>query len=291
VVNIVHGYGGSAGDALIRHKKVKRIGFTGSGDTGRLIQRSAAESGVKHVSLELGGKNPMILCPDLPPEKAAQVAVGGMNFAWAGQSCGSTSRVLVHASIYSEVVERVATIVDNLNVGHPLEPSSQMGPVNSARQLDKVLGYIESGLSDGATLRAGGARPEGNAFERGYWVRPTVFADVLPTMRIAQEEVFGPLLSIMSWSDDEEAIELANSTDFGLTASVWTNDLARAMHFARRVDSGYVWINGSSAHYAGLPFSGRRSSGVGSEESLEELFSYTESKSISILSADLGREL
>jgi acyl-CoA reductase-like NAD-dependent aldehyde dehydrogenase len=283
VVNIVHGFGAGTGSALVAHPGIKRIGFTGSVETGRLIQRIASDSGVKHVSLELGGKNPMILGPDIAPERAAQIAVGGMNFAWAGQSCGSTSRVLIHTSVYAETVQRIAALVDALKIGDPLDPESDMGPVNSRRQLDKVLRHIAEAREDGARLVAGGAVPTDLVHAGGFWVRPTVFADVLPSMRLAQAEVFGPVMAVMAYGDDDEAISIANSTDFGLTASIWTNDLNRALNAARRVDSGYVWINGSSAHFLGQPFAGKRQSGTGSEEGLEELLSYTETKAINIM--------
>jgi betaine-aldehyde dehydrogenase len=283
VVNIVHGPGDPTGTALVSHKDVKRIGFTGSVETGRRIQGIAAQAGVKHVSLELGGKNPMILLPDVEPERAAKIAVGGMNFAWAGQSCGSTSRVLVHESVYDDVVERIAAQIDALRIGDPLDPDSQMGPVNSAGQLEKVRKHIIWATEDGATLRAGGVRPSGEAFETGYWIRPTMFSDVTPDMRIAQQEIFGPVMAVMKYHTEAEAIAIANGTELGLTASVWTNDLQASLRVARAVDAGYVWINGSSAHFQGMPFAGRKQSGVGSEEGLEELLSYTETKAIHFL--------
>jgi betaine-aldehyde dehydrogenase len=160
-----------------------------------------------------------------------------------------------------------------LKVGDPANPETQMGPLNSAVQHNKVLNYIKVGKDDGAALVAGGERPQGSQFKQGYWVRPTVFADVRKNMRIAQEEVFGPVLSVMKWSSIEEAVDIANSTEYGLTAAIWTNDLDAALGTARRVRSGYQWING---------FSGYKNSGVGREEGIEELLSYTESKSINV---------
>ena len=285
VVNIVSGPGAVTGDALVRHPLVRRIAFTGSVPTGLAIQRAAAETCVKHVSLELGGKNPMIVFPDVAPEKAADAAVAGMNFAWQGQSCGSTSRLMVHESIYQKVVDGIAARVSGLRLGSPLDEQSQMGPINSKRQFDRVLHYIEAGKHDGAKLVAGGNRPKGNGFARGYWVEPSVFADVSMSMRVAREEIFGPVLSILRWSTVDEAVALANATEYGLTAAIWTDDLKAALDLARRVEAGYVWINGTSAHHRGTPFGGMKNSGIGREECLDELLSYTQTKAIHITMA------
>jgi betaine-aldehyde dehydrogenase len=282
VVNIVTGLGEVAGDALVRHPNVKRIAFTGSVKTGMAIQRAAAEVAVKHVTLELGGKNPMIVFPDADLSKAIPSAVAGMNFAWQGQSCGSVSRLFLHDSIYDEVLAEIRERVEAIRLGDPLDESSGMGPINSKAQYEKVGYYIEAGKEDGARLVTGGSRPEGGRFERGYWMRPTVFADVTPEMRIFREEIFGPVLSVIRWSEVEEVIEMANSVEYGLTAAVWTERLGTAFDAARRVKSGYVWINGVSAHYPGCSFGGVKNSGIGREEGLEELLSYTESKAIHV---------
>ena len=283
VVNIVSGGGPSTGDAIVRHPRIKRIGFTGSVPTGMAIQRAAAEVAVKHISLELGGKNPLIAFPDMDPDVIARVAVGGMNFAWQGQSCGSTSRLLLHDSLYDRVLSRVVERVATLRLGDPADETSQMGPINSRRHMERVLMLIEAGNADGAKLMIGGTRPESAAFRRGFWVNPTVFADVQGGMRIAQEEIFGPVLSVFRWHTEEEAYAIANGTEYGLTASIWTNDLAAAMRAARRVKSGYIWINGASGHFYGTPFGGMRNSGLGNEEGLEELLSYTETKAIHLM--------
>jgi len=281
-VNIVTGNGMPAGDAIVRHPKVKRIAFTGSVPTGMLIQRAAAESGIKALTLELGGKNPFIVYPDADADKVADAAVAGMNFAWSGQSCGSTSRLMLHEDLYKKVLDRVTERVAEIKVGDPLDPKSQMGPMNSKRQLDRVNSMIASGVKDGAKLMIGGKRPAGKDFERGYWVEPTVFGDVHPQMRIAREEIFGPVLSVFSWRDEEATIELANSVEYGLTAAVWTNDIKRALRAARRVQSGMVWVNGVGNHFKGTPYGGYKNSGVGRESCLEELLSYTEIKTIQI---------
>ncbi|MCL4722036.1 MAG: aldehyde dehydrogenase family protein, partial [Gammaproteobacteria bacterium] len=285
VVNILHGPGLPTGDALVRHPRIWRIGFTGSVQTGLAIQRSAAEVAVKHISLELGGKNAMIVCPDADPATVAPAAVAGMNFAWAGQSCGSNSRLLVHESLYDEVVQRVQALVAAIRVGDALDPASRMGPVNSAAHYRRVLSFVESAREDGATLLAGGERPAGDAFRRGYWLKPTVYGDVTVHMRIAREEIFGPILSILRWRTPDEAISIANATEYGLASSVWTRDLHTAMTFARALRTGFVWINTTAKHFVGVPFGGWKNSGLGREECLEELLSYTQNKAIHVFTS------
>ncbi|MCU0758208.1 MAG: aldehyde dehydrogenase family protein [Steroidobacteraceae bacterium] len=283
LVNIVHGLGLPVGDTLVRHPRVRRIGFTGSVPTGLAIQRAAAESGVKHVSLELGGKNPFIVFPDADLDKAVDMAVAGMNFSWAGQSCGSTSRLLLHESIHEEFVERVAARLRALRLGDPLDPASEMGPVNSRRQHERVMGFVESARAEGARLVTGGRRPPGEAFRRGYWVEPTLYDRVDPSMRVAREEVFGPIVCALRWSSEDEAVALANGTEYGLTAAVWTRDLSTAMRMMRRVEAGTVWINFAGQHFVGTPFGGWKDSGLGGEECLEELLSYTQVKAVHVL--------
>jgi betaine-aldehyde dehydrogenase len=283
VFNIVTGSGATAGDALVRHPGVKRIAFIGSTATGRAIQKAAAESSVKHVSLELGGKNPMIVFPDADPDAVAKAAVAAMNFSWQGQSCGSTSRLLLHDSLHDRVLQQVVDLVSSIRVGDPLDESSQMGPINSARQLDKVKNYIRIGETEGARLLTGGKPPEGSSFARGYWIRPAVFGGVTQDMRIAKEEVFGPVLSVLRWSNVEEAIKMANTVEYGLTAAIWTNDIDTALTTARRVRAGHQWINGYGAHYMAVPFGGVKASGVGREEALEEMLDYTEIKTINVI--------
>ncbi len=284
VVNIVTGTGIGAGDALVRHPRVKRIAFIGSVKTGMAIQRSAAEVAVKHVTLELGGKNPMIVFPDADYDKAVTSAVAGMNFAWQGQSCGSTSRLFLHESIHDRFLADIVKKIETLRLGDPLDESSEMGPMNSKLQYDKTLGYIKAGQEDGARLVTGGKRASGKKlFDKGYWIEPTVFADVKRNHRIAMEEIFGPVLSVFKWKDADEAIDIANSTEYGLSASIWTNDLNTALTTAKRIQSGYMWINGASGHFKATPFGGFKNSGIGREEGIDELLSYTEEKTIHIM--------
>lgn len=283
VVNIVTGHGREAGDALVRHPRVKRLAFIGSVPTGMLIQRSAAEVAVKNISLELGGKNPMIVFPDADLEKAVPAAINGMNFAWQGQSCGSTSRLFLHADIYDRFLEDLVGRVAAMKIGDPLLDESDMGPINNRPQYEKVLHYIEAGKADGGRLMTGGKRPEGDMFKKGFWVEPTVFADMKPDMRLAREEVFGPILSVFRWTDLDETLDIANSLEFGLSGSVWTRDISAAISTARRIQSGYIWVNGVGAHYAATPFGGYKNSGTGREEGLDDLLSYTEEKAINIM--------
>lgn len=282
VFNIVTGPGSVVGDALVRHPLVKRIAFIGSAATGRAIQRSAAEVGVKNVSLELGGKNPMIIFPDCDLTAAAEAAVSGMNFNWQGQSCGSTSRLFIHDDIYEDVLDRVVERVSRIKLGHPIKRETEMGPLNSASMLRRVQSFATSGTEQGARLMTGGFRPDGADFTKGYWFTPTVFADVRPDMKIATEEIFGPVLSVFRWSDREALIEQVNGTDYGLTASIWTRDIDTALSVGREIRAGYLWVNTVSAHYRAVPFGGQKSSGVGREECLEELYSYTETKAYNI---------
>lgn len=283
VVNILSGFGLPVGDTLVRHPSVRRIGFTGSVATGLAIQRAAAEVSVKHVTLELGGKNPLIVFPDADVEKAVDAAVAGMNFSWAGQSCGSTSRLLVHESLYDRAVELTRAKVAALKLGDPLDPTSEMGPVNSIGHYKRVMGLIEKGKSEGGKLIFGGGRPQGEMFKRGFWIEPTVFADMTPDMTVAREEIFGPVMSIGKFKTVDEAVQIANATEFGLTTSLFTNDITLALTTAKRIEAGVVAINGSAMHHIGLPFGGARNSGLGGEECLEELLSYTQTKSVHIL--------
>lgn len=280
VVNIVTGTGAEAGDALVRHPRVKRLAFIGSVKTGMMIQKSAADVCVKNVTLELGGKNPMIVFPDADYKAALSAALNGMNFAWQGQSCGSTSRLFLHESLHDKFLADLVALVKGLKLGDPLSEDSRMGPMNSKMQYEKTLHYMKAGQEDGARLMTGGKKAAG--FDRGFWVEPTVFADVTRDMRIAKEEIFGPVLSVFKWKNIEDAIEIANSVEYGLTAAIWTKDLNTALNTARKVQSGYIWINGVSAHYKGVPFGGFKNSGTGREEGIDELLSYTEEKAIHI---------
>jgi 2-formylbenzoate dehydrogenase len=288
LVSILSGTGPGAGRAIVEHPDVRRIGFIGSVAVGRDIQRHAAQAAVKAVTLELGGKNAMIVRADAEPSAAADGAIRGMNFRWtAGQSCGSTSRLLVHRSIHDEVVDRIADRVQDIRVGDPLLPETEMGPVISAAHRDRVLAHVDRAVAGGARLVTGGPTAASGAFRRGYWVLPTVLAAVEPGSEVEQREIFGPVLSVLAYDDDATAVRIANGTEYGLTASVWTRDIDAGLRIAQAMDAGYVWINSSSAHVLGTPFGGVKNSGVGREESVEELLSFTQLKTINLALREL----
>ena len=279
VVNIITG-DGAAGSALVRHPDVRRIGFVGSVPTGRAIASEAA-AGLKRVSLELGGKNPIIIFPDADPKKAAAAAIKGMNMNRQGQSCSSTSRVFVHASLHKSVVAELVALSEALPVGAPWLKQNEVGPIVSQRQFDRVMDFINSAKAEGAQLLTGGGRPVDPALATGLFIAPTVFDNVTPAMRIGREEIFGPVMSVMVWDDYEDMLAKVNGVEYGLTAAIVTNDLAHAMETAERVEAGYVWIN-SSGRYVGAPYGGWKQSGIGEEECFDEILSYTQIKNINL---------
>ena len=289
VVNIVTG-GRETGEALVRDPRVKRIALIGSVGAGMAVQKAASETAIKHVTLELGGKNPLVAFADADPEKVAAAAVGGMNFGWQGQSCGSMSRILLHESLYDDVLARITARVKKIKVGHPLDPATTMGPINSKGQYEKVLRYIEIGKKEGARLVTGGGIPKGDEFKRGFWIEPTMFEGVTMAMRIAREEIFGPVMSILRFRTEAEAVDMANDVDFGLTAAVWTNDINRALRVSQAIKAGYIWVNGVGTHFRGVPYGGFKNSGTGREEGLGELLSYTEEKVINLMTGAGGGE-
>lgn len=277
VVNIVTG-DAVTGEALVRHPDVPRVGLVGSVEAGRKVAMAAAE-GLKRVSLELGGKNPIIIFPDADPKTAAAAAIKGMNMNRQGQSCSSTSRVFVHESLHKPVLEEIVRLAEALPVGFPWIEKNELGPVVSEKQYTRVTGYIDAGKRDGARLMTGGGKPAAPELQNGFFVMPTVFDGVTQTMRIAREEIFGPVMSVMIWHDTEDMLAKANSLSYGLTAAIVTQNLAQAMETAERVEAGYVWINGNG-RYLGAPYGGWKSSGLGVEETFEEMLSYTQIKNI-----------
>jgi acyl-CoA reductase-like NAD-dependent aldehyde dehydrogenase len=284
LINVVPGQA-EAGAALVGHRDVPRISFTGSVATGLQIQRTIADSGrVKSVTLELGGKNPIVVFDDADPIEAADATVRGMNFMRVqGQSCGSTSRLLVHRDLREAVTEEIVRRVEQIVIGLPEVEGTQMGSLISPEHRDRVLGFVADARTDGAELLAGGGAPQDEALAAGAYVLPTVFGGVEPEHRLAREEVFGPVLAVMEWTDEAEAIALANGTEYGLTASVWTRDIDRALRTADAIDAGYVWVNDVEQRYTGVPFGGWKQSGIGSEQSLlDDLVQFTRTKAINI---------
>ncbi len=269
------------GAALASHKDVAMVALIGSVAAGRAVMRAASET-VKPVLLELGGKNALIAYPDADPEEVAGAVVGGMNFTWCGQSCGSTSRAFVHAAIHDAVLDRVKERVRAFQPGIATDPATTMGAIVSQAQLDRVLSHIESARNEGARLLCGGSRLNDPILGKGFFVAPTVFADVTPSMRLAREEVFGPVLAILKWSDEARMLADVNAVDYGLTCSIWTNDLSTAHRTAMAVQAGYVWINEVGKHFLGAPFGGVKQSGVGREECLEEMLRFTQEKNIHV---------
>ena len=280
VLNVVPGQR-ETGMALVAHRKVAMIGLTGSVPTGRAVARAAAET-LKPVLLELGGKNALIAYDDVDPDVAAAAIVRGMNFSWCGQSCGSTSRAFVHKKIYEDVLTHIRAYTDGYVPGLPTIPETTMGAIISKSQHEKVLAYIKAGLEEGARLLVGGKVPSAPELAKGFFIEPTVFVDVTQSMRIAREEIFGPVVSILPWENETQMLEEVNSVDYGLTCSIWTNRLDQAHRTAKRVEAGFVWINEVGKHFIGAPFGGYKQSGTGREECLEELLAYSQEKHIHV---------
>jgi betaine-aldehyde dehydrogenase len=281
VFNVLTG-GREAGAALVAHPQVAKIGFIGSVSAGRAVM-SGASASLKALTLELGGKNALIACADATPAEVADGVVRGMNFRYVtGQSCNSTSRVYLHNDIHDATLAEIVKRVAQLKVGLPTERDSEVGCLSSQAQYDKTLAYIKLGVEGGARLALGGKRPADPKLAHGFFVEPTVFADVTDDMRIAREEIFGPVVSVLSWSDESDLLARVNALDVGLTASIWTHDLDRAHRLASRVEAGYIWINGASQHWVGVPFGGYKQSGLGREESIEELLACTQIKNVNV---------
>lgn len=280
VLNIVTGDGPDVGGVLASHPDVRKIAFTGSTAVGKIIQQQAAEN-VKRVTLELGGKGPNIVLADADMD----LAVDGALFAfllYSGQACESGTRLLLPANTHDQFLERLIERAKSVRVGDPLDFDTDMGPVISSDQQQRILGFIESGTDEGATLRLGGGVPQGEAFENGYWVEPTIFSDVTNDMTIAREEIFGPVLSVLKYESEEEAIAIANDTEYGLSAGVWSRDTERAMEIANQLEAGTVWINDWHMVNCQYPFGGYKQSGIGRELGPGALAEYTEAKFVHV---------
>jgi acyl-CoA reductase-like NAD-dependent aldehyde dehydrogenase len=282
VVNIVTGGGRTAGDAIVAHPGIRRLAFIGADTTGRAIVQRAMGVNVKHVSLELGGKNPLLVFPDADLDLAVDGAIRGMNFTWQGQSCGSTSRVYVDRAIHDDFVDALVARVSALKQGMPDDWTTETGSMINQQQFDKVRHYVQLGQDEGSRLLLGGQQLTENGLDQGLFISPAVFVDVDHDSRMAREEIFGPVMAVMPFDGYDEGLRLANDTELGLTASVYTRDLGLAHRFAEDVEAGFVWVNDSSRHFLGAPFGGYKDSGIGREEDIEELLSYTQVKNVNV---------
>ena len=277
VLNVVTGPGSELGQAIVEHPGIDKIAFTGDTSTGKGIMRGAAGS-LKRITLELGGKSPNIVCADADIDAAIRGATIGI-FYGKGEVCAAGSRLLVDRAIKAEFIDKLAARARKMTAGDPMDPKTRFGALSSRKQMETVLRYIESGNREGATLVAGGARTDIGT-GKGYFVQPTVFADVRPEMTIAREEIFGPVLAAIEFADIDEAIARANESPYGLAAGVWTRDIKKAHYVARKLQAGTVWINTYNVYDTAAPFGGYKQSGFGREMSAHALEHYTQIKSV-----------
>ena len=282
VFNLVNGFGESAGDALVKHPDTQLISFTGESSTGQLIFRNCAEH-LKAMSMELGGKSPAVVFADADLDAAIDSTLFGV-FSLNGERCTAGSRILVERSIYDEFCERYAARAKNIVVGDPSDPKTEVGALVHPEHYEKVMSYVEIGKGEGRLL-AGGGRPEG--LDTGNYVAPTVFADVSPDARIFQEEIFGPVVGITPFDSDDEALELANNTRYGLAAYVWTNDLKRGHRMAQEIEAGMVWLNSHNVRDLRSPFGGVKASGLGHEGGYRSLDFYSDQQAVHITLGDV----
>lgn len=284
VLNVVTGYGPDAGAALASHPRVRRLSFTGETTTGRLILQYASEN-IVPATMELGGKSPHIIFPDADVERALEGVLIGI-FLNQGEVCSAGSRLFVHDAIYDSFMEKLVAKAKGIKVGDPTKEDTQLGAIVSREQMEKVLSYIEIGKKEGATLLCGGTRPSDSALSNGFFVTPAVFGGVRNRMRIAQEEIFGPVVSVIRWKDYDAMIAEANDVAYGLGAGLWTENLPLAIKTAKALQAGTVWINSYNALAAGAPFGGYKKSGFGRECAFETLVSYTQTKSLFVNTAE-----
>jgi aldehyde dehydrogenase (NAD+) len=284
VFNVVTGLGNPSGAALTTHPGIDKIAFTGSTATGQAIASQAGKT-LKSLSLELGGKSPNIVFDDADLDSALNGLIAGI-FGASGQTCMAGSRILVQETIYDRVVAELAERAERIKVGNPQDDASEMGTIANRAQYDKVLHYVEVAKAEGARLVAGGVPATVEGFEDGLFLRPTVFADVSNDMQIAQEEVFGPIAAVIPFTDEDDAVRIANDTQFGLAAGVWTGNVQRAHRVAGKLRAGTVWINNYRKTGYNTPFGGYKQSGVGRENGPDALREYTEEKSVWV---DMGQ--
>ncbi|MHC8493735.1 aldehyde dehydrogenase family protein [Thalassospira sp. SM2505] len=285
VLNILSGFGPTCGGPLVAHKDVKKVSFTGSVETGRTVYKAAAEKLIP-VTLELGGKSPMIVMDDADLDKAVAGAIGGMRFTRQGQSCTASSRMLVHEKLHDEFVKRLIDKVNALKMGNPLDEETDIGTIINRKQFDKVSGYIDIGEKEGATKHQLSALPTDPELSDGLFVRPVIFTNVDPDARVAREEIFGPVACVFKFKTFEEALELANDSDFGLAATVWTTDLKTALVATKRLEAGFVQVNQNLVVQPNLSYGGIKLSGLGKEASLESMLEHFTYKKTVILNME-----
>jgi betaine-aldehyde dehydrogenase len=279
VVNIVPGYGETAGAALAAHPGIDKVAFTGSTEVGKMIAKAAADNLTK-VSLELGGKAPNIVFADSDLEQAVAGAMMGI-FYNQGQVCCAGSRLFVEESVKDQFLDKLSEKAGKITVGDPMDKSTQMGPQVSEEQLNRIKGYVDIAREEGATVVAGGQSPQlEGAFQKGYFFSPTIFSEVKNSMRVAQEEIFGPVVSVITFKDEDDLIKQANDTIYGLSAGIWTRDITRAHRFAKEIKAGVIWINTFNMFNAASPFGGYKQSGYGREMGRHALDLYTQVKSV-----------
>ncbi len=276
VINVITGHGHTAGERLVKHPDVDKVAFTGSTEVGKIINRNATDS-LKRVTLELGGKSPVIVMPDVNVEEVAPAAAGSIFFN-SGQICVGGSRLFAHRSIFDRMVEGVTAATAFWKPRPSLDPQAHMGPVVSKEQMDRVMGYIEAGKRDGATVVVGGDAPAAN----GYYVNPTVLVNVKPSMSVVREEIFGPVLVAQRFDTLDEVAKAANDTSYGLAASIWTKDVSSMLRLAAKIKAGTVWGNCHAVIDPALPFGGFKQSGIGREQGREGIEAYTELKTVII---------
>lgn len=282
VINVVPGYGSDAGNALAAHKDVDKVTFTGSTITGKLVMQAAAQSNLKQVGLELGGKNPNIIFDDANIENAVNGSMLGIYLA-QGQVCASGSRMFVQDSVYDDFMDAFVKKAQSIRVGDPLDPATQMGPQVSQPQLEKIESLVASGVEEGGNILIGGER---DASSNGYFYTPTIIENVTNDMRIAREEIFGPVLSVIRFKDEDEVLNIANDTLYGLTAGVWTENLKRAHKMVRGLNAGTIYVNTMSMLDSNAPFGGVKQSGFGKDLGIDALNMYTQTKSVWMEMAD-----
>ncbi|MEI9813546.1 MAG: aldehyde dehydrogenase [Acidobacteriota bacterium] len=278
VVNIITGYGGEVGEPLVTHPDVAKIAFTGGDNVGQHVYEQAARN-IKHVTLELGGKSANIVFDDADMEAAVNGVVSGI-FAATGQTCIAGSRALIHRSIHDQFVENLLALANTAKMGNPLEATTQVGPITTKPQYEKVLGYIDIAKNEGAQVRMGGGKATRPECGDGWFVEPTIFTGVDPNMRIAREEVFGPVLSVIPFDTEEDAIRIANDSIYGLAAGVWTQNIRRAISVPEQLEAGTVWVNTYRAVSYMSPFGGYKRSGIGRESGVDAIHEYLQTKSV-----------